>query len=228
MRLGCNYIIVSTYRYIMRSVFFLLALALALPLHAQENYFVTYSHELEEPGNLEIEAKSVTGAPKDGNAFVATALEFEYGVKTWWTSELYLDGQITAGESTVFTGFRWENRVRPLLSEHWINPILYFEFEDINAADVRQMMDRVHLVEDVAMGEDYPEKWPARVVATMKNGESFTAMVEYPKGDAKNPLTLEDLQDKFRALTGNILPPAEQERLRRHFDPADARKAESA
>lgn len=104
-------------------------------LHAQENYFVTYSHELEEPGNLEIEAKSVAGAPRAGNPFVATALEFEYGIKSWWTSELYLDGQTTAGESTVFTGFRLENRVRPLLREYWINPILYFEFEDINSAD---------------------------------------------------------------------------------------------
>ncbi|MBZ5682783.1 MAG: hypothetical protein LAO24_22035 [Acidobacteriia bacterium] len=108
---------------------------LPAPLRAQENYFVTYSHELEEPGNLEIEAKSITGAPKGGNPFLATALEFEYGVKTWWTTELYLDAQTTAAESTVFTGFRWENRVRPLLREHWINPILYFEFEDINAAD---------------------------------------------------------------------------------------------
>jgi 2-methylcitrate dehydratase PrpD len=87
------------------------------------------------------------------------------------------------------------------------------EFDDINAADVRQMMDRVHLVEDVAMGKDYPEKWPARVVATLPNGESLTAMVEYPKGDAKNPLTLEELRDKFRALTDSILSPAEQERL---------------
>ena len=104
-------------------------------LRAQENYFVTYSHELEEPRSLEIEAKSITGAPKSGNAFAATALEFEYGLKTWWTSELYLDGQTTAGESTIFTGFRWENRFRPLLREHWINPILYMEFEDINAAD---------------------------------------------------------------------------------------------
>jgi hypothetical protein len=104
-------------------------------LHAQENYFVTYSHELEEPGNLEIAAKSITGSPKGGNAFVATALEFEYGVKAWWTTELYLDGQTTAGESTVFTGFRLENRIRPLLREHWINPVLYFEFEDINGAD---------------------------------------------------------------------------------------------
>jgi hypothetical protein len=56
-------------------------------------------------------------------------------VKTWWTSELYLDGQTTFGESTLFTGWRLENRFRPLLREHWINPVLYFEFEDINAAD---------------------------------------------------------------------------------------------
>ncbi len=106
-----------------------------LPAHAQDNYFITYSHELEEPGNLEIAAKSITGSPKGGDAFAATALELEYGVKTWWSTELYLDGQTTAGQSTVFTGFRWENRVRPLLREHWINPILYFEFENINGAD---------------------------------------------------------------------------------------------
>jgi hypothetical protein len=117
------------------SLFLLTILGIGTRLQAQENYFVTYSQELEEPGNLEIEAKSITGSPKGGNPFVATALEFEYGVKTWWTTELYLDGQSTAGESTVFTGFRLENRIRPLMREHWINPVLYFEFEDINGAD---------------------------------------------------------------------------------------------
>lgn len=113
----------------------MLLLAACTAVRAQENYFVTYSHELEEPGNLEIAAKNVAGSPKGGNTFAATALEFEYGVKTWWTTELYLDGQTTAGESTVFTGFRIENRIRPLFREHWINPVLYFEFEDINGAD---------------------------------------------------------------------------------------------
>lgn len=118
-------------------VFFavLLVMGLTHPVRAQENYFVTYSHQLEEPGNLEIATKSITGSPKGGNPFVATALEFEYGFSAWWTTELYLDGQTTAGESTVFTGFRLENRFRPLLTEHRINPVLYFEFEDINAAD---------------------------------------------------------------------------------------------
>ncbi len=114
-----------------------LALMLLFPARprAQENYFITYTHHMEEPGTLEISNKSVSGFPHAGNAFWGSALEFEYGVKTWWTSELYLDGQSTVGESTLFTGWRLENRFRPLLREHWINPVLYFEFEDINSAD---------------------------------------------------------------------------------------------
>jgi hypothetical protein len=90
---------------------------------------------MEEPGNLEIALKTVNGKPKDGNRFLGTSLEFEYGVKTWWTSEIYLDGVMTQHDSTVFTGYRWENRFRPLLREHWINPVLYVEFENINGAD---------------------------------------------------------------------------------------------
>lgn len=107
-----------------------------IPAAAQETpYFVTYSHHLEEPGNLEIEWNSIFGTQRAGNQFVASAAEFEYGVKAWWTTEFYLDGQSTFGDSTLFTGFRWENRFRPLMHEHWINPVLYFEFEDINGAD---------------------------------------------------------------------------------------------
>jgi len=102
---------------------------------AQETYFVTYTHHMEEPGSLEFATKSISGFPKAGNAFWGNAIELEYGVKTWWTSEFYLDSQTTANESSVFTGFRFENRFRPLLQEHWINPVLYAEFEDINSAD---------------------------------------------------------------------------------------------
>ena len=118
------------------SLFFLVLLACvtAAPLSAQE-YFVTYSHQMEEPGNLEIATRTVAASPHDGNAFIANALEFEYGAKAWWTSELYLDGQSTANESTVFTGYRWENRFRPLLREHWINPVIYTEFANVNGAE---------------------------------------------------------------------------------------------
>ena len=114
-----------------------LASLLAWPrqARAQENYFVTYTQHMEEPGNLEFATKFVSGFPRAGNSFLGNSVEFEYGVKTWWTSELYLDSQTTANESSLFTGFRFENRFRPLLQEHWINPVLYAEFADINSAN---------------------------------------------------------------------------------------------
>ena len=97
-------------------------------------YFVTYSSALEEPGNLEISLKNTQASPKNGNPFLGSVLELEYGVKGWWTTEFYLDGQATKNDDD-FTGFRWENRFRPLLREHWINPVLYVEYENTNLAD---------------------------------------------------------------------------------------------
>src|SRR5262249_41870304 len=72
-------------------------LAAAPRCHAQEPpYFVTYSHAMEEPGNLEIEFKGTQAAPKGDNAFGGGTVEFEYGAKAWWTTEVYHSGQKTA------------------------------------------------------------------------------------------------------------------------------------
>jgi hypothetical protein len=103
---------------------------------AQESaYIVTYNHYLEEPGSLEVEYSSTFGTQRGGNDFHAFWAEFEYGATAWWTTELYLDGQTTFHDSTVFTGFRWENRFRLLQREHLVNPVLYIEYEQISGAD---------------------------------------------------------------------------------------------
>jgi hypothetical protein len=106
------------------------------PCRAGEGpFFITYTHQMEEPYNLELTTKSVTGKPGGGNRFLGTAAEFEYGVTGRWTTEWYLDGQVTSRENAVFTGYRWENRFRLIPREHWINPVLYLEFENIDGAD---------------------------------------------------------------------------------------------
>jgi hypothetical protein len=111
-------------------ILFFLALTFAIPAAGQESpYMVTYDHYLEEPGNLDIEYFSTFGTQRGGNDFHAFWAEFEYGATAWWTTELYVEGQTTFNESTLFTGYRWENRIRPLKREHFINPILYFEYE---------------------------------------------------------------------------------------------------
>src|SRR6201984_3183583 len=113
------------------SVLLLMGCASFTLSHAQESpYFVTYDHHLEEPGNLEIETYNTSGIAGAGqNNYVAPYMELEYGVTGRWTSELYLEGQGTVGDSAVFTGWRLENRFRPLKREHWVNPVLYPEDE---------------------------------------------------------------------------------------------------
>ena len=119
-------------------VFVLVLTVLSSPVssQAQENpYFVAYDHYLEEPGNLEIEYFSTFGTQRGGNDFHSYWMELEYGATAWWTTEFYLDGQTTFGDSTIFTGVRWENRFRPLKREHFINPVLYVEYEHKSGTD---------------------------------------------------------------------------------------------
>jgi hypothetical protein len=103
---------------------------------AQERpYFITYDHHMEEPGNLEVATNPVIGHSSGINSFIGNWTEFEYGVKGWWTSEFYIDSQHTLHDGGLFSGVRFENRFRLLLSEHRINPVLYVEYEHLNGAD---------------------------------------------------------------------------------------------
>jgi len=121
----------------MRTLFSALTpVLLAVSLAAQQApYFVTYTQHLEEPGNLEVSALTTVGVPRAGQpSYLAPYTELEYGVTAWWTSELYLEALSRERDSTIFTGWRWENRFRPWAGEHRINPLLYLEYENLNEA----------------------------------------------------------------------------------------------
>src|SRR5262249_30726988 len=63
----------------MRWLFVALMAFASLVAKAQERpYFVLYSSDMEEPGNLEIESKNAVGKPGDGNRFWGSSMEFEY------------------------------------------------------------------------------------------------------------------------------------------------------
>ncbi len=97
-------------------------------------YFVTYDHRLEEPGALELAYQPLLGFPKNADNFFGGLAEVGYGISGWWTSEVYLNHQYTWGQGGAFTGFKWENRFKPLQGEHWINPLFYIEYSHGNEA----------------------------------------------------------------------------------------------
>jgi hypothetical protein len=152
------------------SVFFGFLLAASSCSAGERPYFVTYDQTMEEPGNLEIEARGLTASPPDGNAFLSGVTEFESGAKGWWTTEFYLDGQTTANETALFTGFRWENRLRLLMREHKINPVLYVEYEDLSGADKS-------LLEVVGFDSQYDALVPNREANKEREHELETRLI---------------------------------------------------
>jgi hypothetical protein len=106
-------------------------------------FMITYTHQMEEKGDMEIATMGVTGNPSNGNRFLGVATELEYGLTDRWVTSLYLDGQATDSRSATFTGYKWENRFRLLSRERWINPVVYVEFQNINGAD-KTLLDVVN------------------------------------------------------------------------------------
>jgi hypothetical protein len=103
---------------------------------AQERpYFVTYDDQLEKRGDLEVELQTTSATVRDqGRRYIAPWTEIEYGVTSWWTTELYLEGASFVGDGSAFTGWRSENRFRPFKGDHALNPVLYVEYESVNEA----------------------------------------------------------------------------------------------
>ena len=60
----------------------------------------------------------------------------------------------------------------------------------------------------------FPQKQPSRVVVRTTNGSEYEVYLEYPKGDPREPMTDDDLDNKFDSLTDVRLTAAGQARIR--------------
>lgn len=60
----------------------------------------------------------------------------------------------------------------------------------------------------------FPAKQPSKVVVRTKDGREFSEYLEYPKGDPREPMTMEDLENKFNALSDGLLLKRKQKSVR--------------
>ncbi len=76
--------------------------------------------------------------------------------------------------------------------------------EKVESSEVREMMGRISCAQDPDLDKVFPNQWPASVSIATKAGEVFKAHIDYPKGDPENPLTWEQLIQKFNDLTAPV------------------------
>ena len=77
--------------------------------------------------------------------------------------------------------------------------------------EVKELMSKVECVQDPALEVNYPSQWPAWVKVQTRNGGSFRAEIQYPKGDPENSLSWDEIKDKFRNVTRPVIPADRQE-----------------
>ena len=59
----------------------------------------------------------------------------------------------------------------------------------------------------------FPAKQPSKVVVRTTDGKEYSKYLEYPKGDPREPMTMDDLTAKFNALSEGLLAPERQKEV---------------
>ena len=137
------------------------AAAMLLPVSAWAGNganFVLYNQHTEEQGETEIKLFSdFSDGGKGEESYSAQLLEIEHGVTDYWTTALYFEGVKIDGEDYEFGGLRFENRLRLFNYGHFLNPVLYIEYEYLKPAHryIRAATGRTD--EDEEEGEEKAE-----------------------------------------------------------------------
>ena len=92
-------------------------------------------------------------------------------------------------------------------------PVDSFRESALAQPEVVDLMSRVTLEADRSLDREYPRRWAASVEVETTSGETLEARVDSPKGDPENPLSEDELSDKFRALAALRLDPGRVDTL---------------
>jgi len=58
---------------------------------------------------------------------------------------------------------------------------------------------------EIELDRHFPKHWPGRVRVKLSDGRSVIHEVVIPKGESGNPMTREEVEEKFLSLAGPLL-----------------------
>ena len=79
---------------------------------------------------------------------------------------------------------------------------------------IRAQLKKVEVIADPEIEKVFPALQRVIVQITTKDGRSFHKQLDFPKGDPRNPLTDQEVEEKFAALAEGVLSQPAQKRLK--------------
>ena len=85
-----------------------------------------------------------------------------------------------------------------------------FSDEKLKDKRIWSVIDKIKGVASEEFEKMFPAKQPSKVVVKTTDGKEYSEYLEYPKGDPREPMTMDDLTAKFNALSNSLLTPERQ------------------
>ncbi len=99
------------------------------------------------------------------------------------------------------------------LAERQVTPV-QFTMGKIMDPRIREQLQKVEVVADPEIEKVFPALQRVIVRIDTTDGRSFSKQLDYPKGDPRNPLTDQEIEEKFSALAEGVLSTEAQKRVK--------------
>jgi 2-methylcitrate dehydratase len=99
------------------------------------------------------------------------------------------------------------------LVERQVTPA-QFTMEKIMDPKIREQLKKVEVVADPEIEKVFPALQRVIVHINTTDGRSFNKQLDYPKGDPRNRLTDQEVEEKFAALADGVLSTSRQKKVR--------------
>ncbi len=99
------------------------------------------------------------------------------------------------------------------LVDRQVTPV-QFTMEKIMDPTIRAQLRKVEVVADPEIEKVFPALQRVIVNINTTDGRSFSKQLDYPKGDPRNPLTDQEVEEKFSALADGVLSNGAQKRVK--------------
>jgi 2-methylcitrate dehydratase len=100
-----------------------------------------------------------------------------------------------------------------------------FSDEKLKDKRIWEVIDKIKGEASQEFEKMFPAKQPSKVVITTTDGNRHEEYLEYPKGDPREPMTMDDLEAKFKGLSAALLSGERQDDIKEAIFSSESMKA---
>jgi 2-methylcitrate dehydratase PrpD len=80
-----------------------------------------------------------------------------------------------------------------------------FDDRFLQSNEVKGLMGKVKVSGEIELDRYFPQSWPGRVRMSLSDGSSPTGEIIIPKGEKENPMSVQEVEEKFLSLAAPVL-----------------------